>query len=57
MKNNKDQSIEFIDDVLRELEDIIHGEISDRITIARKKLQALDLAPTVSCSSFDESKN
>jgi len=34
---------EYIDDVLIELEDTIHGEISDRITKARIKLEKLDI--------------
>ena len=34
---------EYIDEVLAELEDTIHGNISDKITIARGKLQALSL--------------
>jgi len=32
---------EYIDEVLREFEDAIHEEISDRITIARIKLQKI----------------
>ena len=38
---NKNSDIEYIDDLLSELEDIIHGEISDRITIARDKFSRL----------------
>jgi len=30
--------LEYIDELLSELEDTIHGEISDRITVARIKL-------------------
>ncbi len=40
---NKVTDFEYIDELLAELEDTIHGEISDRITIARKKLQTLKL--------------
>ena len=41
MINNTE--IEYIDDVLSELEDYIKGDIGDKITIARGKLQALSL--------------
>ena len=34
--------LQYIDELLAELEDTAHGEISDRITIARKKLQELE---------------
>ena len=33
--------IEYIDDVLSELEDYIKGDIGDKITIARSKLRVL----------------
>jgi len=45
MKNNTD--FEYIDELLSELEDTIHGDVSDRITIARSKLQALSLIDVV----------
>ena len=45
------KELEYIDELLAELEDIIHGEISDRITIARSKLESYissnKLVPTV----------
>ena len=41
MINNTE--IEYIDDVLSELEDYIKGEVGDKITIARSKLQTLSL--------------
>ncbi len=38
------EDFKYIDELLAELEDVIHGEISDRITIARGKIQALSIA-------------
>lgn len=46
----KNKDIEYIDELLAELEDTIHGEISDRITIARSKLHNLKL------KNYDEPK-
>ena len=37
----KKRDIEYIDELFGELEDTIHGEISDRISITREKIQTL----------------